>query len=92
MTIHYTKQFAKSFKKLPAHIQKLAITQEDIFKKNPSDPRLHTKPLSGSLKGVSSFRVTREYRVLYSWKDKENVLFYEIGHRKWIYEVSVPSE
>lgn len=85
MQIHYTSNFDKTFKKLPKPIQELAIKQEKIFKTNPQDPRLHTKALKGSLKGLFSFRITRNYRLLYAWKDSDNVLFYEIGDRKWIY-------
>lgn len=85
MTIHYTSAFIKSFNNLPRNVQELAIGQEKIFKQNPNDPRLHSKPLKGKLKGVHSFRITRNYRLLYAWKDKENVIFYEIGDRQWIY-------
>lgn len=62
------------------------MEQEKIFRQNPRDPRLHLKPLKGRLKGLFSFRVTRNYRVLLAWQDKENILFYEIGDRKFIYE------
>lgn len=86
MTIYYTSDFIKTFKKLPKKIQGLAAAQEEIFRQNPKDPRLHAKPLKGRLKGLMSFRVTRSYRVLFTWKDKDNVLFYEIGDRKYIYD------
>ena len=85
MNIHYTSDFIKSFKRLPKEIQTMATRQEAIFKQNPQDPRLHSKSLKGDLKGLSSFRITRNYRLLYVWKDKRNVVFYEIGDRKWIY-------
>lgn len=86
MIIHYSSTFLKGFQKLPKGIKELAARQEDFFRNNPDDPRLHVKPLKGRLKGLLSFRVTRNYRVLFSWKDKENVLFYEIGDRKFIYD------
>lgn len=86
MTIHYTSQFLKAFKKLPKKIKKLTVYQETIFRKDPDDPRLHVKLLKGRLKGLYSFRVTRNYRVLFAWKDKEDVIFYEIGDRKFIYD------
>ena len=86
MTIHYTSSFIRGFRELPREIQKLAVRQEEIFRRNPDDPRLHRKTLKGRLKGLMSFRVTRNYRVLYAWKEKENALFYEIGDRKFIYD------
>jgi len=86
MIIHYTSLFLKGFKALPKPIQELAVKQESLFRDNPNDPRLHIKALKGRLKGISSFRVTRSYRVLFAWKDKENVLLYEIGDRKFIYD------
>jgi len=86
MIIHYSSHFEKSFKALPKKIKEFAIQQEEIFRRNSQDPRLHVKALKGKLKGLFSFRVTRNYRVLFTWKDGENVLFYEIGDRKFIYD------
>lgn len=85
MEIHYSSDFTREFRALPKEIQRLAIRQEQIFRHDPNDPRLHTKALKGRLKGLYSFRVTRNYRVLYAWKEKDQVLFYEIGDRKYIY-------
>jgi mRNA-degrading endonuclease RelE of RelBE toxin-antitoxin system len=86
MIIHYTSDFIKAFEKLPKSIQEKAVGQESIFRENPNDSRLHLKALKGRLKGLLSFRVTRNYRIIFSWKDRENVLFYEIGDRKFIYD------
>jgi len=86
MRIYYANPFEKSYKKLPKEIQEFAARQLDVFRNNPNDPRLHIKALKGLLKGKFSFRVTRNYRVLFAWKDKENVIFYEIGDRKYIYD------
>ncbi|OGQ04328.1 MAG: hypothetical protein A3F82_10355 [Deltaproteobacteria bacterium RIFCSPLOWO2_12_FULL_44_12] len=85
MQIHYTPHFVKGLKKLPQKVQELAIRQEEIFRKNPQDPRLHIKILKGRLAGLSSFRVTRNYRVLFAKKEKDVYLFYEIGDRQYIY-------
>ena len=85
MRIKYTKDFEKSFKSLPIKIQLLFRKQESIFMKDPRDPRLHAKMLSGDTRNFS-FRVTREYRVIFTFIEPEMVIFYEIGHRKDIYE------
>ena len=75
MQIHYTTHFVKGFEKLPKKIKEYAIKQETLFKNNPQDSRLHVKSLKGRLEGLFSFRVTRNYRVLFSKKDKDIYLF-----------------
>lgn len=85
MLIHYTSHFIKAFRKLPKRVQEYAIQQETIFRNNSDDPRLHVKALKGRLSGLLSFRVTRNYRVLFTKKDRETYLFYDIGDRKYIY-------
>ncbi|MBI2346530.1 MAG: type II toxin-antitoxin system mRNA interferase toxin, RelE/StbE family [Deltaproteobacteria bacterium] len=85
MEIHYTSDFIRSLRGLPKETQRLAARQEEIFRKDPNDTRLHTKALKGRLKGFYSFRVTRNYRALYAWKETDVALFYEIGDRQYIY-------
>lgn len=85
MKIIYAGEFVKAFKKLPVNVQKLYRKQESIFQKNWKDPRLHTKKLIGHASPFS-FRVTREYRVLFSFIDKDTVLMATIGHRSQIYD------
>ena len=86
MKIHYASEFIRGFKKLPKPIQQIAIRQEAIFRKDPADPRLHVKALKGRLKGLFSFRVTRNYRVLFAKKETDIYLFYEIADRQYIYD------
>ena len=85
MRIQYTRDFEKSFKSLPRKIQILFRKQELIFRENPRDTRLHTKMLSANTT-TFSFRVTRTYRVIFMFIESDTVIFYEIGHRKDIYE------
>ena len=84
MTVHKTGDFVRNLKKLPADARKLFAKQENIFKENWLDPRLHTKRVR-ELPGAYSFRVTRRYRVLFYFRDTEAV-FFAVGHRKDIYE------
>ena len=83
MVIRKTDDFLQDVEELPAGIQKLLEKQEDIFRANWLDPRLHTKRMR-ELPGVYSFRITRRYRALFYWKGEEAVLF-SIGHRKDVY-------
>ena len=85
MRIKYTRDFEKSFKNLPVKIRLLFRKQELIFRENPRDPRLHTKMLSVS-ETTFSFRITRTYRVIFTFIESDVVIFYEIGHRKDVYE------
>jgi len=84
MTIRKTGDFVHAFDKLPLSIRNLVRKQEEIFKTNWLDSRLHTKRLK-ELTGVFSFRITRRYRILFFFRDNEAV-FFAIGHRKDIYD------
>lgn len=83
MFIYKTDNFEKDFEKLPSNVRKIFNNQEKIFKNNWLDPRLHTKRMK-ELKGVYSFRITRRYRTLFYFSEK-NAVFFTIGHRKDIY-------
>lgn len=85
MKIVYDKGFLKGIKILPKNIQsKLAHLLESL-EKNPFAPLLHTKRLSGELAGIFSFRVTREWRVTFYFRDSETIQLLKIAHRKDIY-------
>lgn len=84
MEIRKTRDFLRSLDELPFSIQKTWIRQEQIFKRNWIDPRLHTKKLK-ELKGVYSIRITRRYRALFYLKNSD-AIFFAVGHRKEIYE------
>ena len=83
--VEYSSYFVKSFRKMPRSIQEKAAELDEIFKKDPSNSLLHQKRLKGRLKGLQSFRITRNYRMLFAWKTKNTALFYEIADRKHIY-------
>lgn len=84
MKILFSQEFRKNFRKLPIQIQKFYHKQEEIFENNWRDSRLHTKKLKGD-KITFSFRITRQYRVLFIFVQKGVALFVTIDHRKEIY-------
>ncbi|OGF64321.1 hypothetical protein A2Z53_00800 [Candidatus Giovannonibacteria bacterium RIFCSPHIGHO2_02_42_15] len=84
MIILYADEFSKQFFKLPKETQSVFRRQEIIFRKNWRDSRLHTKKLHGH-SVLFSFRVTRNYRVLFQFVSENKVLFATIGNRKDIY-------
>jgi len=85
MKILHTNTFSSELKELPLGVKKLYKKQEDLFVSNWKDSRLHTKRLRGD-GSILSFRITRRYRVLFVFLDKETAIFNSIGHRKDIYE------
>ncbi len=84
MTIFYTEIFSKTLGHLPVGIKRIFTKQQALFVKNWRDARLHTKKLSGM--DLFSFRVTRNYRVLFKFSERNSVFFVSIGHRKNIYD------
>jgi len=85
MEIIKTKEFNKSFDKLAQNIKEIYSKQEERFKDNYRDSRLHIKKVK-SLGRAFSFRVTRSYRVFFYLKNQEFAIFFDIDHRKDIYK------
>lgn len=85
MEIIKTSEFNKALKRLPKDIQRLCQEQEQRFESNWRDPRLHVKKVK-SLPFAFSFRITRNYRVLFYFKNISTVVFFDADHRKDIYK------
>lgn len=85
MEIIKTNDFAKAFEKLPKEIQHIYFTQEERFRENWRDTRLHIKKVR-ILPFALSFRITRRYRVFFYFQNLETAIFFEIDHRKDIYK------
>ena len=84
MKLVYAEEFRKAFYKLPKRIQERYRSQESLFRASSRDLRLHLKKLKGH-PTVFSFRITRAYRALFAFVEKETVLMITIGHRKDVY-------
>lgn len=84
MTVQKTPQFLKDLARLPPDVQRLFDVQEERFRGNRFDPRLHLQKLV-DVPGVYSFRVTRRYRVLLRFGSPDEAVFFAIGHRKEAY-------
>ena len=81
-----SSNFWRDVDKLPqeAH-QKLAELLE-ILADDAFDPRLHTKPLSPPLNGKYSFRITRDWRVVFMFGNHHVIKLLLTGSRSNIYE------
>ena len=78
-------QFVKDAEHLLEPVQKKLAFQIGICSRNPFDVRLHTKHLSGSLQGLFSFRIGRDYRALFRFEDATVIFLARVGSRKDIY-------
>ena len=85
MNIFHTDNFLDDFKPLPISIKKLYEKQEGLFLLNWKDHRLHIKKLKKN-DSIFSFRITRRYRVLFTFANEDTAFFISIGHRKDIYD------
>ena len=83
--VYYHKQFTKEFKKLPLRIQKKLVILESLFSLSPFHPELHTKKLQRELQHLYSFRITRDYRVVFQLIATEEALFLSVRQRRDIY-------
>lgn len=86
MEIVFSENFIKSAKLLPKPIQKKLPILLEILKKNSFHPKLHTKPLMGELKRFYSFRITRDWRVIFNFLNPQKIFLIDVAHRKDIYK------
>ena len=83
--IVYGKTFLKSAKLLPKLQQKKLALLLEIIQMNPFDERLHSKHLTGALTGIVSFRITRDWRVMFQFMQPDVIQLLRVAHRKDIY-------
>ena len=81
----FTDSFRKEAKKLPSGFQNKLAQNLELLRENPFHPLLHVKRLAGALAGFYSFRITRDWRVIFSFSDEETIKLIDIGHRRDIY-------
>lgn len=72
-------KFDKSYKKLRKEVKDRAKEKEEIFRKNPFDPKLKTHKLHGKEKEHWAFWVDYNYRIKFIFLLDEEVLFLDVG-------------
>ena len=77
--IHVTSDFKKSFRRIPRHIQELAIKKDTLLRQDAFAPSLRTHKLKGHLEGYCSYSVNLEYRILFRFIKEDEVIYYDIG-------------
>ena len=85
MEIIETADFDSALGKLQLDARRLYAVQKERFCENWRDPRLHIKKVKG-LNLAFSFRVTRNYRVLFYFQDNDTAIFFDVDHRKDVYQ------
>jgi len=85
MKFVYSKGFLKSAKNLPKAQQYKLSKLLELLKENPYHHFLHTKYLTGELSGYLSFRITRDWRVIFRFLDPDTIQLLRVKHRKDIY-------
>jgi len=85
MKIVYSKDFLKQVGALPTKVQEQLDTLVHILSNDPFYPTLHTKRLKGQLKSMLSFRITRDWRVIFIFQSSSEIRLISIGNRKDIY-------
>lgn len=85
MTIRFGDHFLKSAKDIPKTQQRKLARLLELFEDNPYHPFLHTKSLVGELAGFYSFRITRDWRVIFRFESPTEIVLIDVGNRKDIY-------
>ena len=86
MKVLLGKRFLKSVNTLPVDVQKKLDRLLELVKNDPYHSLLHTKRLSGDMTGYLSFRITRDWRVIFQFVSPNEIQLIELGNRKNIYK------
>jgi addiction module RelE/StbE family toxin len=85
MQVETVKKFDKQYKKLPAKIQKEFAKRIELFLTDRNHKLLNTHKLSGSLKGLWSFNVTTDIRVIFDDSYYDVLILVAIGSHSELY-------
>lgn len=86
--IDFHKKFQKHYYKRIKNNRNLDIIfheKVDLFAIDPNNKILNNHYLIGKMKGLYSFSITGDIRVIYQWIDSERVLFLDIGSHNQVY-------
>ena len=83
--IIYHQNFLKSAEKLPKIQQEKLARLLELLENNPFHSLLHTKRLAKELTGFLSFRITRDWRVIFQFLKPDVIQLLRVKHRKDIY-------
>lgn len=84
--VEYGRLFLKRVQELPEKEQRKLAFLLECLGENPFDAKLKSKKLSGNLAGFFSFRVGREWRVIFQFLDPRRIKLIDIARRKDVYQ------
>lgn len=85
MIVRFSAKFKKQYKKLPIKLQKQTKQRIEIWKQDPSNPKLRLHKLKGELSHLYSINVTGDVRAIYEIIDNEVYLYQMIGTHSLLY-------
>ena len=85
MRVVYSKDFLRTVALLPTRIQDKLDRLLAFLREDPFHPLLHSKRLSGKLDSYYSFRITRDWRVIFTFEPDEVIKLIRVANRKDIY-------
>ena len=77
--VKYKPSFLKQYKKLPQALREEVREKIELFKVDPKHPFLKTHALKGKLKGLYSFSVNYQYRIVFLYETKNSATFLHVG-------------
>ena len=83
--VYYAKKFHKQVKSLPIAQQRKLAQLIELLRQDSNNSQLHSKRLQGGMKNLLSFRITRDWRVIFRFFESNSVEIMEVEHRKDIY-------
>ena len=84
----WDQAFKRKYKKiftLNIELKKSFWEAMSIFSQNPFDSKLRTHKLTGKLKGLWSFSLSYDYRVIFRFINDHDVLLIDIGSHDEVY-------
>jgi len=85
MLIISSKNFDKSFSKLPERIKDLFEEKIEIFKIDPYNRILRNHQLKGSLKDYRSINISGDHRLIYEQHNEDVIRLIDVGTHSQIY-------
>ena len=84
--VAFSNSFKRSFKKrIKGQKEELFLQKLELFIKDPYHSQLRTHKLSGKLKGLWSFSIDRNIRVIFYFVDPNHVILENIGTHDEVY-------
>lgn len=83
--IAFSDGFWRDADKLPGEAREKLSELLEMLAENAFDPRLHVKPLGPPLNDRYSFRITRDWRVVFRFDGDHRITILMVGNRAKIY-------